>query len=200
MTATAPKFEHEIAVLQSIYEKNGSVRQRHLAKAVGLSLGMTNSIIKRLVQIGWLSIKKVNSRNIHYIVSKAGIDEITRRSFRYLKRTIKNILDYRIAIERFIRQARTSGFGSIKLIGRSDIDFIVEHVTLAAGIKFIKDSNITHDGGDVHSPGTLLLYSEAYVPDLFRENIPGTAFLLTIMSGCDTLRGTEPEDGTCSGQ
>ena len=61
------------------------MHQRDLARIVGLSLGMTNAILKRLV-------KKVNNRNIQYIVSPKGINEITRRSYRYFKRTIKNVV------------------------------------------------------------------------------------------------------------
>jgi len=36
---------------------------------VGLSLAMTNAILRRLVKKGWLKIKKVNNRNMQYIVS-----------------------------------------------------------------------------------------------------------------------------------
>jgi DNA-binding MarR family transcriptional regulator len=68
------------------------VRQRDLAKIAGLSLGMTNAILKRLALKGLLTIKRVNNRNIHYIVTPTGIEAITRKSYRYFKRTIKNVV------------------------------------------------------------------------------------------------------------
>jgi len=33
---------------------------------VGLSLGMTNAILKRLAAKGWITVRKVNNRNIRY--------------------------------------------------------------------------------------------------------------------------------------
>ena len=50
-----------------------------LARIVGLSLGMTNAIRGRLAGKGWITIGKVNNRNIRYAVTPAGIEQITPR-------------------------------------------------------------------------------------------------------------------------
>ncbi|MEW5818174.1 MAG: winged helix-turn-helix transcriptional regulator, partial [Spirochaetota bacterium] len=55
MTAT----DKEIEILENIYSTQNPVRQRDLATIVGISLGMTNAIVKRLVKKGFLTIKKV---------------------------------------------------------------------------------------------------------------------------------------------
>ena len=86
--------EHELDLLEHIAKRADTVHQRDLARIAGLSLGMTNAIVKRLVQKGWLTIRKVNNRNIRYAVSPAGIEQITQRSYGYFKRTIKNIVYY----------------------------------------------------------------------------------------------------------
>ncbi len=46
--------EHEITILENIHNQQGVVRQRDLAEIVGLSLGMTNSILKRLASLNVL--------------------------------------------------------------------------------------------------------------------------------------------------
>ena len=76
--------------LEHIHKRAQEVHQRDLAQIVGLSLGMTNAILKRLAGKGWITIRTVNNRNIRYAVTSADIDQITRRSVRYFKRTIKN--------------------------------------------------------------------------------------------------------------
>ena len=101
--------ERELEVLESIYHNGARVRQRDLARVAGLSLGMTNAILKRLAHKGWLVIRKVNNRNILYAVTPAGSDEIARRSYRYFKRTIKNVVDYKDAIERLVADAQAEG-------------------------------------------------------------------------------------------
>lgn len=78
-------LETEIDILETISQGRRNVNQRDLARIIGLSLGMTDSILKRLVKKGWLKIKKVNNRNIQYIVSPKGMEKIARRSYRYFR-------------------------------------------------------------------------------------------------------------------
>lgn len=169
---TMETAEHELEILENIYRSESSVHQRDLARIVGLSLGMTNAILKRLVKKGWLKIKMVNNRNIQYIVSPPGIDEITRRSYRYFKRTIKNVVYYKEVISKMIREMKKEGYRGIVLVGISDLDFIVEHFCMKYGLDLIRD-----DFGE-NQPGIFYLYSESYIPD---ETIKDAGFLQRLM-------------------
>ena len=120
--------DRELDALERIHLSQRPVRQRDLARIIGLSLGMTNAILKRLAQKGLLQVQKVNNRNIQYVVSAKGMEEITRRSYRYLKRTIRNVVYYKEALERIIGAAEARGLRRLVLIGSSDLDFIVEHL------------------------------------------------------------------------
>ncbi len=176
-------LDPELDVLQNIYAHPDHVRQRDLARIAGLSLGMTNAIAKRLVAKGWLTIRKVNNRNIMYAVSPEGVEQITRRSYRYFKRTIRNIVDYREAIEAFIRDVKARGFRSLLLVGRSDLDFIVEHACRTHGIEYIQDDKSAGDAG--HGGRSLaILYSESYIPDEVEKRMrPDLAFLREVLHG-----------------
>ncbi|HOV64876.1 MAG TPA: winged helix-turn-helix transcriptional regulator, partial [Spirochaetia bacterium] len=50
--------EKEIEILKNIHDPPGSIRQRELSEIVGLTLGMTNTILKRFVQKGWITMRK----------------------------------------------------------------------------------------------------------------------------------------------
>jgi DNA-binding MarR family transcriptional regulator len=168
----------ELEVLDNIYKNADAIHQRDLARIVGLSLGMTNAIVKRLAQKGWLTIRKVNNRNIHYIVSPAGIEAITSRSYRYFKRTIKNVVLYREAIESLVRRAAREGYPEVVLVGQSDLAFIVEHFCMKHHIPFRHNRSGGEDGGG------FFIYAEEYQTDFLngqngeKENV---AFL------CDLL-------------
>ncbi len=43
---------------------------------------MTNAILKRLAAKGFITMRRVNSRNIQYAVTPEGVDAIARRSYR----------------------------------------------------------------------------------------------------------------------
>jgi predicted transcriptional regulator len=119
-------------------EQKTMLRQRDLAQIAGISLGMTNSILRRLAQKGWISIKKLNHRNIQYALTIEGINEIIHRSYGYFKRTIKNVVYYKDILDNIIRKARQDNANAVILIGISDLDFIVEHACHRYGISFLK--------------------------------------------------------------
>ena len=134
-------LDKEFEVLETIHsarENNLPVVQRDIAHIIGASLGMTNAIIKRLVKKGFLIIKKVNNRNIHYVVSPAGMKAITEKSYRYFKRTIKNVVYYKEKIENIVAVAEQAECTETVLIGESDLDFIVEHFCLKYGLAFTR--------------------------------------------------------------
>jgi hypothetical protein len=132
--ARADVTDRDVDVLESIYRASTPPHQRDLARALGLSLGMTNSILKRMARKGWLMIRKVNNRNIQYVVSSQGIETIMRRSYRYVRRTVGNIVRYKEAIVSIIQDAARSGYQAVVLIGSSDLDFIIEHACSTAGL------------------------------------------------------------------
>jgi DNA-binding MarR family transcriptional regulator len=119
--------ENELKILELISQGKDDISQRDISRIIGMSLGMTNSILKRFAEKGLITIKKVNNRNIHYALTSEGVEEIGRRSWRYFKRTIKNVVVYREAISEIIKKAIEDGYTGISLVGTSDMAFIVEH-------------------------------------------------------------------------
>jgi DNA-binding MarR family transcriptional regulator len=129
--------DKELTILENIYQKPQKIRQRDLAHIAGVSLGMTNTIMKRLIGKGFLVASKINGKNIHYAVTPSGIKEIMRRSFTYFKRTIKDIVYYKEKIERMIADIKKLGYSTIRLIGTSDLDFLIEHYCQKDAVAFL---------------------------------------------------------------
>lgn len=147
--------DKEAIILEHIYY-NDSLKQRELADKAGISLGMTNAILKRLIEKGWLMTKQLNSRNISYVVSPEGMEEIFKRGYRYFKRTIDDVRLYKEGIEQLVQEAVEAGYKTVVLVGKSDLDFIVEYACGKAGIVFEKtEINQVVDN-------TFILYSEQY--------------------------------------
>lgn len=173
--------EKELEILEHIYHGQETVRQRDLARIVGLSLGMTNAILKRLVLRGWISVRKINNRNIHYVVTPNGIDQITRRSYRFIKRTIKNVVYYKDAILDLLAEVKARGFTGVVLVGPSDLDFVVEHACHVHGLELIHDERREMQKGQK----VFLLYSESYLPDSSdgRAGLDGTPLAGKALAG-----------------
>ena len=155
-------IDTEYVILENIYDSTENktvLRQRDLAQIAGTSLGMTNAILRRLVQKGWISTKKLNRRNIQYVVTLEGINEIIHRSYRYFKRTIKNVVYYKDSLEEIISQAFYKNFNTVILVGSSDLDFIIEHVCRHWGMSFSKITKQDFPEGKPPA-GTFFIYAE----------------------------------------
>jgi predicted transcriptional regulator len=157
----------EYLLLEKVHdftESQAPLRQRDLARLAGTSLGMTNSVLKRLARKGWITIKKINSRNIQYAVTLDGMNEIIRRSYGYFKRTIKNMFFYKEKIDLAINNAKQMGRVSVLLVGQSDLDFIVEHSCHSHGLNFLQLPD--EDGASpLPEDSTLRLYAENIPPN-----------------------------------
>lgn len=157
--------DKEAIILEHIYYDD-SLKQRELADKAGISLGMTNAILKRLIEKGWLMTKRLNRRNISYVVSPAGIEEIFKRSYRYFKRTIDDVTLYREKIEQLVADAVACGYGCVLLVGKSDLEFLVEYACGKECISFK-----TAETDKEIQKNMFVLYGEQYdISNLDRES------------------------------
>ena len=164
--------DREMQILEHIAAAQ-NVRQRDIARIVGTSLGMTNAILKRLARKGLITIRKVNNRNIMYAVSARGFDQIARRSYGYLRRTIRNVVVYKETIESLIGLVVSQGFDEIDVVEESDLDFIVEHACEHAGLAFRRVPT-SPDGivrEERNNPAVFVLHSERREPPSGRRKL-----------------------------
>ncbi|MDR0476290.1 MAG: transcriptional regulator [Treponema sp.] len=155
-------IDTEYIILENIYDSTGlqtPLKQRDLAHIAGASLGMTNLILKRLAQKGWITAKKTNRRNIQYAVTIEGINEIIHHSYRYFKRTIRNVVYFKDILEDLAYRAKRKNIKTVILVGKSDLDFIVEHACRRWDLNLIKTTE-SEKSYETPPAGTLKIYAE----------------------------------------
>jgi DNA-binding MarR family transcriptional regulator len=150
--------DKEYLILEHINDNSVQTRQRDLAAAADLSLGMTNAVLKKLVSKGFLVMKRVNSRNIHYAITPEGLKHIARRSRELLKRTLSNVAWYRDATERYVKELKARGVTEITLQGPSDLDFILEWACMKNAL--IYNQNTVNEQAKVKELNEQELFSE----------------------------------------
>ena len=165
--------ERELAVLQVVHENN-TTPQRDIAQRTGMSLGMTNAILKRLAQKGFVTMRKVKGRHMAYAVTPDGVHEIARRTYRYFRRTMQNVTQYKEAVDALIADAASNGVTEVVLVGESDIAFIVEYACAAAEVGFQRKSK-----GDDESPAATTPDSVAALVLLGERDWGGGAIVAT---------------------
>lgn len=131
----------ELNILENIYasqKHSKTITQRELAKVSGLSLGMTNALLKRFSDKGWLMLKKLNARNIQYALTPEGVNEIAHRTYRYFKRTARAAGLYKDLVESWVIMKKREGAIRIVFAGVSDLDFLFEYASERHGLVFVK--------------------------------------------------------------
>lgn len=119
-------------------ERQSALSQRQIARSAGLSLGMTNKVLARLSKKGYLTMRKVKGRHMAYAVTPEGVQEIARRTYRYFRRTMDHVAHYKDQVDVLTRTARERGYTRMQLVGKSDLDFLLEYACAQNGIALSK--------------------------------------------------------------
>lgn len=131
--------ETELKLLEKLYlsqEDDSPLTQRELAGDTGLSLGMTNILLRRFAERGWITLTHLSGKKLRYALTARGMEEIARRSVSYFRRTIRGALLYRKRIESYVRHLSRKGYSALVFEGPAEIDFLFKSACEEVGIAF----------------------------------------------------------------
>jgi len=122
---TSKVSEKEFAVINEI-SNNHLPDQRTIADRAGISLGMTNLIIKRLIGKGYIKAKQLNKRKIQYLITPKGFSEKANKSYNFALKTINLLKSVREKIQELIEKKYNEGFMDFTIYGNSDLVDVTE--------------------------------------------------------------------------
>jgi hypothetical protein len=82
-----PERNHDLQVLQAI-ASGERVTQRSLSNDLGVALGLTNLLVRRLVGTGYVKVTGLGTRHIRYLMTAEGGDALARATRQSLEKTI----------------------------------------------------------------------------------------------------------------
>lgn len=74
--------------------------QRSLARRLGIALGLTNLLLKRVIAKGWVKAVRVQPNRVSYLLTPTGIAEKTRLTREYLQGSLQFYADARERVRR----------------------------------------------------------------------------------------------------
>jgi DNA-binding MarR family transcriptional regulator len=117
--------DYEFKIIDEI-GKDLNTTQRKISRQIGLSLGMTNIIMKRLIGKGYVKMRGLNRRNVEYILTPRGFAEKVKKTHRYLLRTIDTIKTLKEKIQDTILEYYEKGERNFTILGKGELADIVE--------------------------------------------------------------------------
>ncbi len=137
MNAKENKEEERVLELLDVVGQRSDLSQRHLARHMGVALGLANSYLKRCVRKGFIKITEAPANRYLYYLTPKGFSEKSRLTAKYLSSSFEFYRQAGRACEKILRECDERGWRRIVLCGASDLAEIVMLRTMETEIAVI---------------------------------------------------------------
>jgi DNA-binding MarR family transcriptional regulator len=120
VSESQPLAENEFVLMREI-ARSPTVTQRDLSQSTGLSLGMTNLLIKRLARKGYIKVAQLDWKRAQYVLTPKGAMEKAVKSYRYGLYTIRIFRQIRENILVALRREYDSGRRSFAVVAQDEL-------------------------------------------------------------------------------
>jgi DNA-binding MarR family transcriptional regulator len=130
----------ELALLEKI-ENNPDVTQASLATQLGVAVGTVNWHLKRLIDKGYVKIKRAERKKLRYIITPEGITLRALLTVDYIEQQFLLYRNTRQRVRELLRQVKAGGFEKVSIRGEGDVADICRLSCLEQGVVFTADGN-----------------------------------------------------------
>ena len=121
MTAESKSEEYrDLALLQEI-EADPDVSQAMLAEELGVAIGTINWHIKRLVEKGFVKVKRARRRKLRYIITPEGIALRARLTVDYIQQSFKLFRHIRERVTTLLKELEEMDIHTVRLVATGDV-------------------------------------------------------------------------------
>ena len=119
-TDTSNGHFRELALLQEI-EADPDVSQAKLAEELGVAIGTVNWHLKRLVEKGFVKVKRIRRRKLRYIITPEGIALRAKLTLAYIQQSFSLFREVREEVRHLLRDLQVLGISAVRIEGDGDI-------------------------------------------------------------------------------
>ncbi|MCK5535109.1 winged helix-turn-helix transcriptional regulator [bacterium] len=117
--------EKELKIINEI-DKDLNVTQREISKNSGMSLGITNIILKKLINKGYVKVKQLNKKKVQYFLTPKGFTEKAKKSYYYTLKTMEILKTMKLKIQAVVLKEYKKGHIKFIIYGKGELAWLVE--------------------------------------------------------------------------
>ena len=139
MTTYSENEHRELALLEHI-SVDPDATQATLASQLGVAVGTINWHLKRLIDKGYVKVRRAERRKLRYIITPEGIALRARLAIDYIQTSMSL---YRLVRERSlkaIQQLRKAGFQEVRIVGEGEVAEICRLTCMEQNILIVEDA------------------------------------------------------------
>ena len=132
--------EADLTILEHI-EIEPDTTQASLASRLGVAVGTVNWHLKRLIEKGYVKVKRAERKKLRYIITPEGIALRARLLVDFINSSMEM---YRLVRERSeiaIKDLKSQGYTSVSIEGKGDVAEILKLTCLEWGMEIVENEN-----------------------------------------------------------
>lgn len=130
----------ELGVLETI-ERDPDVTQASIATQLNVAVGTVNWHLKRLIDKGYVKIKRANRKKLRYIITPEGIAFRAMLTVDYVEQQFLLYRNTRKRVKEQINQLRQAGFDRLSVRGEGDVADICRLTCMEQGISVVREGD-----------------------------------------------------------
>ena len=128
----------DLILLEQI-EQNPEATQASLATQLGVAVGTVNWHLKRLINKGYVKVRRAERRKLLYIITPEGIALRTYLTVDYVHTSFRLYRQTRARVVELLKQVHQRGFPAVRLVGEGDIADICRLTCLEQSTGIVED-------------------------------------------------------------
>jgi len=130
----------DLTILEHI-EKEPDTTQATLANRLGVAVGTINWHLKRLIEKGYVKVKRAQRKKLRYIITPEGIALRARLLVDFIHSSMEMYRLVRNRSSEAIQNLQHAGWNQARVIGEGDVAEILKLTCLEHGMKIVNDGN-----------------------------------------------------------
>lgn len=117
---TDVELARDLELLEEI-ERDPDITQASLAEQLGVAVGTVNWHIKRLIEKGYVKVRRAQRRKLRYIITPEGISFRARLAVNYIEQSLRLYRRVRQRVLEHLEQVRAKGYAQIRIEGEGEL-------------------------------------------------------------------------------
>ena len=130
----------ELGLLETI-ERDPDITQASIATQLDVAVGTVNWHLKRLIEKGYIKIKRANRKKLRYIITPEGIALRAHLTVDYIEQQFLLYRNTRQRVKEQVERVRQAGFDRLSVLGDGDVADICRLTCLEQGIAVVPEDS-----------------------------------------------------------
>lgn len=135
---TIPEANPDLTILEQI-EQNPDANQAAIASQLDVAVGTVNWHLKRLIDKGFVKVKRLNRKKLRYIITPEGIAMRARMTVDFIQNQFHLFRLVRQRVILALENVKAEGITEINVLGEGDVADVCRLTCLEQGMQIATD-------------------------------------------------------------